>query len=103
MAEVRMSARRAPRSRGIGDARHRSYLTSAEHGNPVAVRWRRPATDRPTMREAEVRGGNGTAKKQMAAHRKVTGKRRQMTGPSNRSFSYNWPHTRPSCLGPKGS
>src|SRR5262249_33677211 len=73
---------RAPRSRGRGGARHRSQLTSAAHGNPVAVRWARPATDRPTVREAEVRGGNRTAKKRMAAHRKVTGKRRQRTGPS---------------------
>jgi len=39
VAEVSMSAMRAPRSRSIGGARHRSYLSSAEHGNPVAVWW----------------------------------------------------------------
>jgi len=35
VAEVSMSATRAPRSRGMGGARHRPHLTSAEHGNPV--------------------------------------------------------------------
>jgi hypothetical protein len=67
MAEVEKSVMRAPRSRGRGDARHRSCLTGVEHGNPVAVRWIRPAIDRPTVREAELRGGNRTAKKRMAA------------------------------------
>jgi hypothetical protein len=67
MAEVSMSAMRAPRSRGIGGARHRSNLTSAKHGNPDMVRWTRPATDRPTVRKVDTRGGNRTAKKQTAA------------------------------------
>ena len=39
VAEVSMSAMRAPWSRSIKGARHRSRLTSAEHGNPVAVQW----------------------------------------------------------------
>ncbi len=59
VAEVSMSATRAPRSRGIGGARHRPHLTSAEHGNPVTVRWTRPATGRPTARRAQIRGGTG--------------------------------------------
>jgi hypothetical protein len=67
VAEVSMSAMRAPRSRSIGGARHRSHLSSAEHGNPVAVRWKDSATGRPTAREADICGGNRTAKKQMTA------------------------------------
>ena len=67
VAEVSMSAMRAPRSRSKGGARHRSRLTSAEHGNPVAVRWQRLVTGRLTAREADICGGNRTAKKQMAA------------------------------------
>ena len=66
VAEVSMSAMRAPRSRSIGGARHRSHLSSAEHGNPVAVRWE-SATGRPTVRKADTCGGNRMAKKQMTA------------------------------------
>jgi hypothetical protein len=62
-----MSAMRAPRSRGIGGARHRSHLTSAEHGNPVTVRWARTVIGRPTVRRADTCGGNRTAKKRTAA------------------------------------
>ena len=54
VAEVSMSAMRAPRSRSIGGARHRSRLSSAEHGNPVAVRWE-SATGRPTGIRLELR------------------------------------------------
>jgi hypothetical protein len=35
MTEVYKSVMGAPRSRGIESARSRSYLTNAEHGNPV--------------------------------------------------------------------
>ena len=66
VAEVSMSAMRAPRSRSIGGARHRSRLTSAEHGNPVAVQ-REYVTGRRSVREADICGGNRTAKKQTAA------------------------------------
>jgi hypothetical protein len=67
VAEVSMSAMRAPRSRGIGGARHRSRLTSVEHGNPVTVQRTRPAAGRPTVRKADTRGGNRTANKRTAA------------------------------------
>ena len=104
VVEVSMSATRAPRSRSIGGTRHRSHLTSAEHGNPVKVRWTRPTAGRPTVREADIRGGNRTAKKRMAVHRKVAGKRRRMTVPLQpRSASYNWPHTTPSAWARKGA
>jgi hypothetical protein len=82
VAGVSLPAMGAPRSRGIGDARHRPHLTSAEHGNPVTVRRNGPAAGRPTAREAEIRGGNRTAKKPMAACRKAAGKRRCATEPS---------------------
>ena len=66
VAEVQMTATRAPRSRSKGGTRHRSHLSSAKHGNPVVVQWEYLA-DRRTVREADTCGGNRTAKKQMAA------------------------------------
>jgi hypothetical protein len=66
VAEVSMSAMRAPRSRSIGSTRHRPHLSSAEHGNPVAVQ-RQSVAGRRTVRDAEICGGNRMARKQMAA------------------------------------
>ncbi len=81
VAEVSMSATRAPRSRGIGGARHRSHLISAEHGNPVTVRWPdQPAVSRPRGRNKSVAGQDG--QEANGGSRKATGKRRRMTGPS---------------------
>jgi hypothetical protein len=102
VAEVSMSATRAPRPRGIGGARHRSHLSSAEHGNPVTVRWIRPATGRPTARKADTRGGKGRLRsqwRQPKGDRKTTARDRTLP---RRSLSHNWPHTRPYVPGPKG-
>src|SRR5689334_13699870 len=98
MVEVSMSAMGAPRPRGIGGARHRSHLTSAEHGNPVQVRWNRPAAGRPTVREAEIRGGTGRPRSE---RRQPKGNRKARTSDrtlQTRSCSHNWPYTRPECL-----
>jgi hypothetical protein len=74
---------RAPRSRGIGDARHRSHLTGAKHGNPVTVRWTRPATDRPTREESRTPWREQDGQEANGGSRKAAGKRRLMTAPSN--------------------
>ena len=73
----------------------RSYLMRVERGNPV-----RSITfccgGRPTVREAESRGGNRTPKKRMPA-----AERQQESGTISRrsfqpdGFSYNWPDTGP--------
>jgi len=103
VAEVSMSATRAPRSRGIGGARHRPHLTSAEHGNPVTVRWRRPFTGRPTARRADIRGGTGRPRSKRRQP-KATGKPGQDDRTLHRrSFSDNWPHTRPGAWARKGA
>ena len=80
MAEVQMAAMRAPRSRSIGGARHRSYLSSVKHGNPVAVRWvNHWQADREgsgyLRREQDGQEANGGS-------RKAAGKQEHMTEPS---------------------
>lgn len=101
VAEVSMSATGAPRPRGIGGARHRSQLSSVEHGNPVTVRWIRPVTGRPTARKADTRSGKGRPTSQW---RRPKGDRKTTAHDRNlqpRSLSHNWPHTRPYVPGPE--
>jgi hypothetical protein len=103
VAVVQMTAMRAPRSRSKGGARHRSHLSSAEHGNPVVVQ-REYLADRRTVREADTCGGNRTAKKQMA----VAERQQEKIGAHDRalqvrSLPYNWPHTRSRAWARKGA
>jgi len=65
-----------------GGTRHQSYLTSAEHGNPVQVRRSWPAVGRPTARKAEP-GTGQDGQEANGGSRKAAGKRGQVTGPSN--------------------
>src|SRR5207344_96239 len=82
VAELPWSAMRAPRSRGIGGARHRSQLTSAKHGIPVRSGGNdRPPVGRPQGRRNPVAGQDG--QEANGGSRKTTGKRRHATGPSN--------------------
>lgn len=58
------AARRAPRPRGRGSARHRTQLGCVKRGNPVTVRQ----NDRlPVGSSAESVAGTGRLKKQTAA------------------------------------
>lgn len=102
VAEVSMSAMRAPRPRGIGGARHRSHLSSAEHGNPVTVRRPdQPPVGRPQGRRNSV-AGTGRPRSEW---RHV--ERRQERGAHGCSLQtaapYNWPHTRLGAWARKGA
>src|ERR1017187_8499500 len=64
LAAFGKAARRAPRPRGRGGARHPTQLGHAKRGNPVTVRQER----RPAGRQQRgTRGGTGRLRKRTAA------------------------------------
>src|ERR1700690_2947715 len=64
---------RAPSSPGHRGRPPRSQLVRAERGNPVEVRARSRVLGRPTVRRAELLGGNRMTEKRIAGGRKATG------------------------------
>jgi hypothetical protein len=81
LAAIGKAARRAPRPRGRGGARHRTQLGHAKRGNPVTVRRERPPAGR---QQRGIRGGTRTAQEANGGSRKAAGKRVHMAGPSRR-------------------
>ena len=65
--------------------------------------WTRPATGRPTVREADIRGGTGRPRSERRQPKGTRKARHHDRTLQYRSPAYNWPHTRPECPGPKGS
>jgi hypothetical protein len=91
LAAFGKAARRAPRPRGRGGARHRTQLGHAKRGNPVTVRQERPPAG---GQQRGIRGGTGRLRKRTAA-----AGRQQESGCiygwtlQARPCPYNWPHT----------
>jgi hypothetical protein len=80
----------------------RSGLMRVQRGNPVEVRPRKVAAGRPTVREAEVLGGNRMVQEANAGGSKGDGKAAQVTAPPV-VVSYNRPDTGLGGLPRKGA
>jgi hypothetical protein len=76
------SAGSAPPSPGCRGRPTRSGLTHVERDNPVAVQAGMCWSGRPTVRNAELRGGRRTTREANAGGRKATGNREPVTGSS---------------------
>jgi hypothetical protein len=74
-AEHAPQSGRAPPSPGYRGHPPRSQLTRAERGNPVEVRSALGRAGKPTVRNAQILGGNRMTEKRMPA-----AERRQETG-----------------------
>jgi hypothetical protein len=89
---ARHPAGRAPSSPGSRRHPPRSYLTSAERGNPVRVRAL-VAPGKPTVRKAQFPGGNRMTRQANAGGRKAAGNRDHDGWLLRQRHPDNWPDT----------